>query len=71
MSSTFDRLAAVPTGIWLAAAYVLGRDVPVGGPYPHICHADVVGLVTRTRFRVPRIACAACQAANPAGAARA
>ena len=52
----------VPTGLWLGASYVLGRDVQLDEPYPHICQADVIGRITRTQFRTWRRDCAACQA---------
>jgi hypothetical protein len=57
----------VTAGSWLGASYVLGRDVTDTEPYPHICGVDVVGRVTRARFRVWRRDCAACQVdAQPA-----
>lgn len=52
----------LPTGVWLGASYVLGRPVPVGEPYPHICQIDVIGRITHTQFRTWRRDCAACQA---------
>ena len=49
-------------GQWLAASKVLGRPVPVTGPYPHICGRTVAGTDTMTGhpIRLPRKDCAAC-----------
>jgi len=53
-------VAAQP-GIWIGASYVLGRDVPVDGPYPHICAKRVPGRMTPGAVVItgPRD-CAAC-----------
>lgn len=53
---------AVPTGVWLGATYALGRTVPVGEPYPHICSITVTGLMTGGRYQLWRRDCAACLA---------
>lgn len=49
-------------GIWLGASYVLGREVPVGEPYPHICGHEVVGRDSGQKVRLWRRDCAACTA---------
>jgi hypothetical protein len=51
---------AARTGLWLGASYVLGRDVPIDGPYPHICGTTLISRHTRERIRLRRIDCAAC-----------
>ncbi len=50
-----------PTGIWLGASHDLGRPVPVGEPYPHICRTDIVGTMTGQRYTLTWRDCAACQ----------
>lgn len=47
-------------GIWLGASYVLGRDVPVREPYPHICGNNVQGRMSTRRVVVWIRDCAAC-----------
>lgn len=47
-------------GIWIGASYALGRDVPVDGPYPHICGITLTSRHTHERIRLRRIDCAAC-----------
>jgi len=51
-------------GLWIGATHALGRPVPVGGPYPHICHTTVDGRMTRQPVRLARRDCPAC--ATPA-----
>ncbi|MFF5228430.1 hypothetical protein [Dactylosporangium sp. NPDC000521] len=53
-------MARAATGIWVGASYALGRDVPVDGPYPHICGINLTSRHTRERIRLRRIDCAAC-----------
>jgi len=45
---------------WLGASYVLGRPVPVDGPYPHICLVEVPGTMTGRLVKISRRECAAC-----------
>jgi Bifunctional DNA primase/polymerase, N-terminal len=47
-------------GLWIGASHALGRPVPVGGPYPHICHTTVDGRMPGSRVRLNRRDCAAC-----------
>jgi hypothetical protein len=56
--------AAGTTGVWLAVSHVLGRPVPVDGPYPHLCNRPVTGTVTGREFVTRRDDCAACQTAR-------
>lgn len=46
---------------WIGASYVLGRDVPVNEPYPHICGSVVQGRMTGRTVRLTRQECAACR----------
>jgi len=48
-------------GIWVGASYVLGRDVPVSEPYPHICGLRVVGTMSGREYTLWRRDCAACR----------
>ncbi|HZN17603.1 MAG TPA: bifunctional DNA primase/polymerase [Micromonosporaceae bacterium] len=48
------------TGQWVAASAALGRPVPIGQPYPHICATPVTGPVTGRRYTLRRRDCAAC-----------
>lgn len=48
-----------PRGMWLGASYALGRPVPVGEDYPHICHLYVTGW-TGTRFKTQPRDCPVC-----------
>ncbi len=48
-------------GIWVGASYVLGRDVPVSEPYPHICGLRVVGVMSGREYTLWRRDCAACR----------
>lgn len=47
-------------GRWIGASYVLGRDVLLGEPYPHICSFVVDGRMSSVRVRLRRKECAAC-----------
>jgi hypothetical protein len=58
-----------PTGIWLGASYVLGRDVPADGPYPHIDGRIITGRMTGVEVRLTRRDCAACHVLPPRKAA--
>ncbi|WP_306345207.1 bifunctional DNA primase/polymerase [Rhizomonospora bruguierae] len=49
-------------GQWIGASHVLGRPVPVDGPYPHICATTVDGRMTGRRFRLYPRDCPACAA---------
>ncbi len=57
-----------PTGVWLGASHTLGRPVPVGEPYPHICRRTVAGAVTGQPVRLRWKDCAACQDESADGA---
>jgi hypothetical protein len=48
-------------GIWVGASHALGRPVPVGEPYPHICGLRVVGTMTGREYTLWRRDCAACR----------
>jgi hypothetical protein len=48
-------------GRWAAASYVLGREVLVREPYPHICGNTVQGRMSpHVTVRLWRKECAAC-----------
>jgi hypothetical protein len=51
-------------GLWLVATRVLGRPVPTGGPYPHICHTSLIGDLTGRPIRLASRDCPACAAPN-------
>ena len=49
------------TGLWIAASYVLGRDVSTDEPYPHLCGRVVDGRMTHgLRVLLEPENCAAC-----------
>ncbi len=48
-------------GIWVGASHVLGRDVAVSEPYPHICQLRVVGTMSGREYTLWRRDCAACR----------
>lgn len=48
-------------GRWIAASYILGRDVLVDEPYPHVCGLWVDARMTPgLRVQLWRRECAAC-----------
>lgn len=50
----------VPVGVWLAASYVLGREISIEGRYPHVCYWTVTGLVTGRLVYLTSGDCPAC-----------
>ncbi|WP_420123880.1 hypothetical protein [Nakamurella sp.] len=58
------------TGRWIGASILLGRPVPVDGPYPHVCGSVLVGLMTGRPVRIGHRDCAACATIAAAADAR-
>lgn len=50
------------TGVWLLATVALGRPVPAGEPYPHVCGSICYGRPGGPEIRLWRRDCAACGA---------
>lgn len=48
------------TGVWLLATVALGRTVPVGEPYPHLCGSIAYGRPGGPEIRLWSRDCAAC-----------
>ena len=57
-----ETAVTAPTGIWLGASFVLGRDVPASEPYPHVCHFEWFSRTAAKRVKLRRLDCAACVA---------
>ncbi|TDC33121.1 hypothetical protein [Micromonospora sp. KC213] len=57
-------------GQWIGASILLGRPVPVDGPYPHVCRLETTGRMTGVYVRMDRRDCAACATARTAGGDR-
>lgn len=52
---------------WVAASYVLGREVPTDEPYPHIHDRTATGQITGRTYQIWRRDCAACAEPNQRG----
>lgn len=62
-----DPPAQPPARLWLLATRALGRDVPVDGPYPHVCWIPLPGVQTSKAGRLSPRDCATCAESTPAG----
>lgn len=50
----------IKPGRWIAASYVLGREVMRGELYPHICGFTVTGRMNGRQVHLRSKECAAC-----------
>ncbi|MFG3709193.1 hypothetical protein ACGF7U_31305 [Micromonospora sp. NPDC047670] len=60
-------MTAVASRLWIVAGAVLGRPVPVDGPYPHLCGVTYTETRSRKPYRYQRRDCAACAMSRAGG----